>query len=164
MKRVTFLAAALPAALGLSLPAGAQAATTAGSASQTHRGKSVSVQAIHGVRPDTAGTCAGVGNSGGPCLNIIGRGGDVTSASDTFFYHATNKKDTLYLAYATPHRGAKSKWKSWTGTWVNFGGHLWKPACSFSTGTHVSGYAKDEGGRPKLNITASNFTNLHDCA
>jgi hypothetical protein len=171
MKRVSLLATALPAAVGLAVPAAAAAASTARPADGSHQGKSVSTRpltTIRPVRPDSASQC--VDNNASDCFSVVGNGNHVATATDYYWNHIVHKKATLYVGYKhVPGFPNRSKWKAWTGTWFGpVGGHEWTPNCSFATGTSVSGWSNGHSapgnGRVDLSIHGQNYTGLHKCA
>jgi hypothetical protein len=160
MKRVALLVTALPAAAGLALPLVTPSAAGAATAART--GKTVSTTLLQPAGPNSV-----VGPCSSRCVAANGGGNDIAHAAATHWKHSLNSVGTLYLAYRTPHRGTKSKWKSFTARWKGNGSHTWSPACSFSTGTHISAWSKTAGFGARtlpLSVHGTNFTDLHPCA
>jgi hypothetical protein len=167
LKRVSLVAATLPAAAGLMLPAvtaSPAAAATAKSHQRSPVGKTVSLRhvksAVYG-HPliNSAHEC-----SGAVCLEVVGSKNDIQSASVSI-YHASNHQETLYLGYRTPNSGDNSTWKKETLVWgPGSDGHNWHPQCSLPNDAKVSGYGFwHKASTVTATIEGTQYTAKHPC-
>jgi hypothetical protein len=170
VKRVSLVAAAMPAAVGLVLPAVTANPAIAGTA--TEGAQSAKSVALDHVRPAAArdGAKPLIASAfrcrGDVCVGVYGSQNHIASASTEVNHHSSNYQETLYLGYQTVHHGDVSNWKHWTGTWSGLNAHTWYPACSFSNndGAVVSGFGyHHKGSRPEISVFGNNWTGKHPC-
>lgn len=161
MKRVRVISTAVPAALGLVIPAAAYPAIT-------HHHP---IPRSHPVRPDTASRCGSdpdyLGH-GISCLEVIGTSNFV----NTMYARYWSSPGTAYVGYKdVAGHPAKSKWRAspFSQSPDFFWWHKWGPGCSFPTGTELYAYANYHYNaqiKDATNITVhgSDFTGRHACA
>jgi hypothetical protein len=157
MKKVRVITTAVPAALGLVIPAAAYGATT--------------YHPSHQVHPDTATKCRSTPKfapHGYSCLNVIGTSNFVNTMYDRYWSMAGNG----FVGYKdVAGEPANSKWRdtpfsrSPDSSWW----HKWAPNCSFPTGTEVYAYANYEDNNSikyytTVHIKGSSFTGRKACA
>lgn len=161
MKRVRVIAVAVPAALGMTIPAVAHAAAT------TH-GPRVRSQRL---RPDVqigtkciSGGLLNLSSSFHNCFVVGGNGNVVDHMNES---HWSNPGYGLVGYKDVAGYPAKSKWRD---TKLKGGGGeyyiSWGPGCSFPTNTHVYGYTTYHKPTTALSwtIKGSNFTGKKKCA
>jgi hypothetical protein len=165
MKRVRVITTAVPAALGMVIPAAAYTAT-AHTATAHHP-----ITRAHGVHPDTASKCfsdppyLGHGIS---CLDVIGTSNFINTMYDRYWSSAGNG----YVGYKDAPSGhpAVSKWRDspFSRSPYGFWWHKWSPDCSFPTGVRVYAYSthhNDNGVKDatSIRIFGSSYNGKKSC-
>lgn len=146
MKRVHLMAAAVPAAIGLAIPAAAQAAAT----THHHTARNYD-HCLYGLF-----SCVFVGGN----QNWIGQ------VEDSHW----PLEGVGYIGYKdVPGYPARSKWRAaemslYTGGRPYTYQKTWYPNCSFPTSTRVYGYTSYDHTKQSARIYGSNFTGTHKCA
>jgi hypothetical protein len=159
MKRVRVITTAVPAALGLVIPAAAYMVTN-------HHPS-------HQVHPDTATKCVSTPTyypHGFECLQVIGTSNFVNTMYALYWSEA----GTAYVGYKdVAGEPADSKWRASpfvaSSAAKDWWRHKWGPGCSFPTGTEVYAYANyNDTNRVKskttVHIKGSDFTGRKACA